>query len=195
MTTLQNFGVPTGAGGGRGGILQPKTKYKFRVFVTSFGIAASAIQLTQQVMTVSRPTAQFSPVEVHSFDSRSYYTSKPEWEAVSMTVRDDVTNSVSQLVGAQLQKQFNFFDQTSPLCGGNYKFNMIVQTMDGGDDGVIEEWDFEGCFLASANYEGFDYSSSEPMTIEMSVRYDNVTQSGGLMPLNPQNSFSPGMLA
>jgi hypothetical protein len=37
MSTLQNFGVPLGGGAGRGGMLQPKTKQKFRVRVTQFG--------------------------------------------------------------------------------------------------------------------------------------------------------------
>jgi hypothetical protein len=192
MTTLQNFGVPLGGGEGRGGILQPKTKYKFRVIVTNFGVPAGSIQLTQQVMTCSRPNANFNPVTVHSYNSTAYYAGKPEWEALSLTVRDDVTNSVNSLVGAQIQKQMNFFQQTTPLSGGNYKFSMLLDTLDGGDDTVLEEWVLEGCFLASANYEGFDYSSSDPMTIEMSIRFDNATQIGGLMPLTPILSASNG---
>ena len=110
-------------------------------------------------------------------------------------MRDDVTNSIAVLIGAQNQKQMNFFAQTSPLSGGNYKFQMIVQTMDGGDDTVLEEWDFEGCLLAEVNYEEFDYSSSEAMTVVMSVRYDNVTQACGLLPPNPTLTYSAGGLS
>ena len=192
MTTLQNFGVPLGGGTGRGGILQPKAKHKFRVIVTNFGIPTGAIQLTQQVMTVSRPSANFNPVTVHSYNSIAYYAGKAEWEALTLTVRDDVTNSVNQLVGAQIQKQFNYFQQTSPLCGGNYKFQMVIDTLDGGDDTVLEEWQLEGCLLATPNYQSFDYATADPMTIEMSIRFDNATQTNGLMPVNPIMSTSLG---
>ncbi|CAM6054463.1 unnamed protein product [Sphagnum tenellum] len=191
-TTLQAFGIPTAPGEGRGGVLQPKAKYKFRVVVSNFGVPTGSIQLTQQVMSVKRPSAKFSAVEVHSYNSRAYYAGKPEWEETSVKVRDDVTNSVNSLVGAQLQKQMNFFSQTSPLGGGNYKFQMLVDTMDGGDDTVLETWFFEGCFLTGADYDEFSYESSDPLTINLSIRFDNVTQTGGLMPTTPILTTSNG---
>lgn len=195
MTTLQNFGIPTGGGGGRGGILMPKTKHKFRVLVQNFGYPAGSIALTQQVMSVGRPNVNFNPVELHSYNSTAYYGGKATWETVSLTVRDDVTNSVSSLVGAQLQKQMNFFQQTSTLAAGDYKFQMLVETLDGGNDAVLEQWVFEGCFLGTVNYESFDYSSADAMTIEMSIRFDNVTQSDGLMPVQTPPLLAAGGLA
>jgi hypothetical protein len=177
--------VPLGAGAGRGGILMPKIKNRFRVIVTNFGIPSGSIALTQQVVSVGRPNVNFNPQTVHSYNSVAYYAGKAEWETITLTVRDDITNSVSSLIGAQLQKQMNFFDQTVPVAASNYKFDMLIDTLDGGDDTVLEEWVAEGCFLATCNYETFDYSAADAMTIEMSIRADNYTQTGGLMPLNP----------
>lgn len=184
-STLQNFGVPLGGGSGRGGILQPKVKWKFRVIVTNFGIPTGSIALTQQVATVGRPHYSNEAQTVDSYNSRAYFEGKPSWETISLVVRDDVTNSVNSLVGAQLQKQMNFFQQTTPLSGANYKFQMLIDTLDGGDDTVLEEWFLEGCFLTDVEYDDFDYSASEAMKITMTVRYDNATQTGGLMPLVP----------
>ena len=169
----------------------PKVKNRFRVIVTNFGIPSNSIALTQQVVSVGRPNVNFNPQTVHSYNSIAYYAGKAEWETVTLTVRDDVTNSVSALVGAQMQRQMNFFDQTVPMAASNYKFGMLMDTLDGGDDTVLEEWVFEGCFLATTNYETFDYSSADAMTIEMSIRYDNVTQMGGLMPLVPTLGVGP----
>jgi hypothetical protein len=185
MSTLQYFGVPTGNGQGRGGILQPKTKHKFRVIVTNFGIPAGSIALTQQVETCGRPNVSYDPVVVDSYMSKAYFAGKTTWETIELVVRDDVSNSVSTLVGAQLVKQNNFFLQTSPLAGSNYKFQMEIDTLDGSDDGVLETWQLEGCLIASANYESFDYKTAETMTISMTIRFDNATQSNGLMPTNP----------
>ncbi len=183
MPTLQNFGVPNSPG--RGGILMPKVKNRFRVIVTNFGTPTGSIALTQQVVTVGRPHAQFEPVAVHSYNSIAYFAGKATWETVALTVRDDVTNSVSALVGAQAQKQMNFFDQTVPMTAGDFKFNMYIDAMDGGNDVVLESWNMEGCFLSDINWGSNDYSSSDAMTIEMTVRCDNMTQDNGLMPVNP----------
>jgi hypothetical protein len=171
-----------GSNEGRTGMLQPKTKWKYRVRVVNFGPIAGGIELTQQVTTCGRPQSSHDPVEVHAYNSIAYYAGKHKWEAVELVVRDDVTNSVNSLVGAQIQKQMNHFEQTTPLSGQNYKFQMFIETLDGGDTTVLEQWFLEGCFLASINYDTFDYSNNDPMTITMSVRYDNATQSGGLMP-------------
>ena len=65
---------------------------------------------------------------------------------------------------------------------------MLIDTLDGGDDTVLEEWFLEGCFLSDVEYDEFDYSSADPIKITMSIRYDNATQTGGLMPLVPQLS-------
>lgn len=186
MTTLSRFGVPLGGGAGRGGLLQPKVKWKFRVRVINFGPIAGGIELTQNVMTATRPTFQQSEQAVHSYNSVGYYGGKPQWNTIDIEARDDVTNTLSKLVGHQVQKQQNHFEQTSPLAASNYKFQMYLETLDGGNDAVIEQWFLEGCFLTNVNYSNFDYSSSDMVTVSMTVRYDIATQSGGLMPLLPQ---------
>lgn len=191
MATLQNFGVPLGGGAGRGGILQPKPKHKFRVRVINFGPIAGGIELTQQVVSVGRPTVQSSPVEVHSYNSVDYYAGKAIWSSITLIVRDDVTNAVSRLVGHQEQKQMNHFLQTMPLAGSNYKFQTYIETLDGGDEAVLESWFIEGCFLESIEWDTFEYSSSDPMQITLTIRYANATQEGGLMPLAPQVGTGP----
>lgn len=193
MATLQNFGVPVGSGGVRGRILQPKAKFKFRVNLYGFGPLSTPLDLSAQVQSVSRPTRTASPVEVHSYNSIAYYASKGSWNSIELHVRDDVTNAVSRIVGHQEQKQMNYFQQTTPLAGSNYKFDMLIETLDGGNDGIIERWELEGCFLESTNWDGFDYTStSDFLTIQMTIRYDNATQDGGLMPRIPE--LSSGVL-
>ncbi|NJO62843.1 MAG: hypothetical protein HC836_32850 [Richelia sp. RM2_1_2] len=180
--TLNKFGVPID--GTRAGILMPKPKHKFRVRFTNFGPLNShqTVDLSRQVMTCDRPKVSYNPVTVHSYNSVAYYAGKHEWQAISLSVRDDVTNAVSKLVGFQIQKQLNHFEQTSPLAGSNYKFTMTYEVMDGGNEGILETWTLEGCFLADINYDGGDYASADPLMITMQVRYDNATLSEGLFP-------------
>lgn len=184
MSTLQFFGVPAGSGN-RSNMLMPSVKNRFRVIATNFGIPSGSIALTQQVMSVGRPNVSFTEQAVHSYNSISYFAGKAEWQDISLKVRDDATKSMSALVGAQLQKQMNFFDQTVPLAASNYKFQLLIQALDGGNDNVLEEWVLEGCFVKTFNYAENEYSSSDAMTIDMTIRMDNCTQSNGLMPLVP----------
>lgn len=184
--TLSKFGVPLGGGAGRGGMLQPKYKYRFRVRVVNFGPIAGGIELTQQVQSVTKPTIGHESVAVHSYNSTGYYAGKHTWETVTLVVKDDITNSVSRLVGHQLQKQLNHFEQTGFTAGVNYKFVMLLEMMDGGNDGVLETWTLEGCFLEGVDYSELAYDDSNFQTISMTVRYDNATQSDGLMTALPE---------
>jgi hypothetical protein len=193
--TLQNFGVPVG--GARVGILMPKVKNRFQVTLSNFGNIVSSNAFTQQAITVSRPNVTMAPQAIHSYNSVAYYAGKAEWETITVTVRDDMSNTVSKLVGAQLTTQMNFFQQTVTPAANGYKFTMLINTMDGASDDVfLEQWIYEGCFLSAVNYESFDYSSSDAMTIEMTVRFDNATQNedipaAGIMPDQTIAQFNP----
>jgi hypothetical protein len=110
-----------------------------------------------------------------------YLPQKPEWQSIEITVRDDVNSSVSTLVATQLQKQMNHFNQTSFLSGTNYKFTTQLETLDGSNTGVLENWYLEGCYLETVAYDQFDYSNSESMMITLTIRYDNATQDPDIM--------------
>lgn len=186
VETLSKFGVPLDVTGGRGGILMPKLKYRHRVRVINFGPIAGGLELTQQVITVGMPNVSFTENTIDIYNSKAYYAGKYEWQNLTMSIRDDVTNSVAKLVGHQIQKQLNFFEQTSAAAGINYKFNMILESLDGGNVTVFDQWTLEGCFLTAVNYGDKDYASSDPVTIELTIRYDNATLADGLFTTSPQ---------
>ena len=90
------------------------------------------------------------------------------------------------MVGHQVQKQLNHFEQTAFAAGVNYKFVTIIETMDGGNDAVVEAWTLEGCFLENVEYGELDYKESGFQTISLTIRYDNATQGNGLMTALPE---------
>ena len=180
--TLNKFGVPLVPGQSGIGVLMPKLKYRFRVTMYNFGPTGPALQLTQQVVTAGRPNIQHNRTALHSYNNVVYIPQKPEWQSLEIVVRDDVTSGVSSLVAAQLQKQMNHFDQTSALAGINYKFLTQIETLDGGNVNTLENWYLEGCFLEQVQYDQFDYSSSEPMQLTLTISFDNATQDNEIMP-------------
>ncbi len=184
--TLSKFGVPLGGGQGRGGMLSLKIKHRFRVRVVNFGPIAGGLDFTQQVQSVKKPTISYEPVDVHSYNSTAYYAGKHKWESINITLKDDLSNNVAKMVGHQLQKQLNHFEQTAFAAGVNYKFVTIIETMDGGNDTVVETWTLEGCFLENIEYGELDYQESGFQTIALTIRYDNATLADGLMTSLPE---------
>jgi hypothetical protein len=186
VDTLSKFGVPLGGGSGRGGLLALKYQNRFRVRVVNFGPIAGGLEFAQQVQSVKKPTLKHESVPVHSYNSVAYFAGKHEWESISITLKDDQTNNIAKLVGHQLQKQLNHFEQTAFAAGMNYKFTMFIETLDGGNDTVLEAWTIEGCFLENVEYGELNYQESGFQTISLTVRYDNATLADGLMTTLPE---------
>jgi hypothetical protein len=172
IKTKSKFGVPVT--GNEAGILMPKLKFRFRVsLLDGFGGLTETKKFTQNVMNVTRPKINYEEVVIDSYNSKVYVQGKHAWDPITVVIRDDITNSVSRIVGAQNQRQLNHFEQTSPVAGTDYKFNMQIEILDGQSSAATEVWELEGCFLTNVDYSDTDYATNEPVTVSMTVRYDN----------------------
>ena len=178
MTTASKFGVQYG---GSGGFVQPKLAYRFRIRMYGFGSAgSSAAKMLQNVQSCSRPKYVQEEVEVHSYNSRIRIGSKTDWEAINLVVRDDLINGSVGLIGQQLQKQYNFFEQTSAIAGSDYKFRMEIESLDGTHGKPLEVWNLEGCWVTNVDYGAGDYEDSgAKQTADMTIRFDNATHVAG----------------
>ena len=182
VSSLTRFTVPLGGNQSASaqGLLMPKLKFRFRVSFDNFGVSTPKTELTKQVMSFARPQVTFDPVEIPVYNSRVYLAGRPTWQAVSTTIRDDAGGNVSRLVGEQLQKQYDFMEQASAASGIDYKFITRCEMLDGANGNiepvVLETWELYGCFLTDVNYNDVDYNSNDPVTITMSIRYDNAIQ-------------------
>lgn len=195
--TKSKFGVPL-TGNTGSGILMPKLRNRFRVtLLGGFGGASDSRVLTQNVQSVTRPKVTYEEVQIDSYNSRMYVQGKHTWDAISVTLRDDITNGVTKLVGAQVQRQLNHYQQTTPAAGNDYKFDMHVEILDGVNTGASEVWFLEGCFLTNVDYSDTDYATAEPVQIIMQVRYDNATHYQGENDVNGRteggNPFPDGV--
>ena len=162
------------------GLLMPKLKYRFRVIFENFGVSTPRTELTKQVMDFTRPTATFEEITIDLYNSKMYLAGKASWETITINLRDDAGGQVQRLVGEQLQKQMDFMEQASASSGIDYKFVTKCEILDGGNGlsapTVLETWEMYGCFLTSANYGDLNYGTSEPVTIALTMRYDNALQ-------------------
>lgn len=185
ISSLSKFTVPlpSGQSATSQGLLMPKLKYRFRVSLENFGVSKPTTELTKQVMNITRPGVSFDNIELNVYNSKINYAGRYTWTDVTLVVRDDVTNEVSRLVGEQIQKQFDFFEQSSAASGIDYKFVTRIEMLDGGNGAnepkILETFELYGCYLQNSVYSNTDYSSSDPVDISLTIKYDNAIQIDG----------------
>ena len=180
--SLTNFTVPlsTSQSASSQGLLMPKLKFRFRVTFLNFGVTQPTTELTKQVMDFKRPQVTMEPITIDIYNSKVYLAGKPTWETVTCMLRDDAGGEVTRRVGEQMQKQFDFFEQSSASSGIDYKFTTVLEILDGGNGAnnpnILETWQLDGCFLTAADYGEVNYATNEAATIQLTIRYDNALQ-------------------
>ena len=182
VSSLTRIAVPlaTSQSASAQGLLMPKLKYRFRAMFLNFGVSSEKQELTKQVVDIKRPNVNFNPITVDVYNSKVYLQGKPEWQETTINLRDDAGGNVSRLVGEQIQKQFDFSEQSSAASGIDYKFELHYEILDGGNGAttptVLETWELYGCFISSVDYGDMAYSSNDPVQIALTLRFDNAIQ-------------------
>ena len=182
VASLTRFTVPVASdqSASAQGLLMPKLQYRFRVMFENFGISTPRTELTKQVIDFTRPEITFDDIDIEVYNSRLRLAGKHTWSNVTVNIRDDALGNVTRLIGEQLQRQFDFFEQSSAGAGIDYKFVTRCEMLDGGNGAetpqVLETWELYGCYLQNVNYNQVQYSSSDPVQISMTIRFDNALQ-------------------
>jgi len=183
VSSLTRLTVPlaTNQSASAQGLLMPKLKYRFRATFEGFGVSADKrVELTKQVVDIKRPSVNFNPITLDVYNSKVYLQGKPEWQETSINLRDDAAGNVSRMVGEQIQKQFDFAEQSSAASGIDYKFLLRYEVLDGGnganEPNVLETWELYGCMISQVDYGDMAYSSNDPVQFALTLRFDNAVQ-------------------
>jgi hypothetical protein len=183
IASLNKFTVPlaTNQSASTQGLLMPKLKYRFRAVFENFGVSTDRVELTKQVESISRPNLNMNPFTIDVYNSKVNLVGKPSWNTVSVTLRDDAGGNVSKLVGEQIQKQFDFAEQSSAASGIDYKFVLKFEMLDGGNGAnqpnILETWELYGALLSEINYGDMAYNATDGVvTIALTIMYDNAVQ-------------------
>jgi hypothetical protein len=183
IASLNRFTVPLSAtqAATTQGLLMPKLKYRFRVTFDNFGVQGNpSTELTKQVVSAARPDVTFEDINLPVYNSTIKLAGKHSFADTKLVLRDDASGVVSKKVGEQLQKQFDFFEQSGAASGIDYKFRMRVEILDGGNGQyepvTLESFEFLGCYIKQATYAEGNYSENAAMDISLTIRFDNAIQ-------------------
>ena len=170
MAVITTLGVPDNQGNTT--TIMPKLAYRFRV--NFIGESFSGVP-TRSVISVTRPSLTHDEVLVDAYNSRIYLAGKHTWDPVTVVLRDDVDSAVLRELNNQLNRQVDHANQASSRAGSGYKFQMVVESLDGANPtpGVLDTFDIAGCYIANIQYGDMAYSNSDQVQVTVSIRYDN----------------------
>lgn len=179
MSTINDIGIP-GVGTG---ILHPRQKNRWRVTFANMGGGADSQPVSMQAVSVNRPKLTHEKITLHRYNSISYIAGKHSWDAMALTLQDDVNGTASDVIQAQEQKQQWLIGAEGQWLaaageGSLYKFVTYLDMLDGNDQ-VVEKWTIEGCWIESVDYGELVYDSGEPVTIALQISFDHARQKNG----------------
>jgi hypothetical protein len=170
MAVITTLGVPDSANNTT--TIMPKLAYRFRVNFIGDGFSPAP---TRSVISTSRPSLTHDEVPIEAYNSRIYLAGKHTWEPISIVLRDDVDSTVLRELNQQLNRQVDHAQQSSPRAGAGYKFQTVVETLDGGnpEPGVLDKFELAGCYISNIQYGDMNYADSNQVQVTVQIRYDN----------------------
>tara|TARA_Y100000004_G_scaffold138541_1_gene157155 strand:+ start:149 stop:637 length:489 start_codon:yes stop_codon:yes gene_type:complete len=141
---------------------EPKLKNRFIMQID--GINAYLIK------AMNRPQIESEEVALPHMNVTRYVKGRTQWQPLDITLYDPIVPSASQQVLEWIRLHHESVtgrDGYSDFYKKNITFNLLGPVGD-----VVEEWELNGAYIQSANFGDLDFSSSEPVDITLTLRYD-----------------------
>lgn len=173
------MGLITDLGVDGGGIAQPRLKHKWAL--TFQNMAGDSEPLRVNALSADRPKITFEEVVLDRYNSKAYVAGKHSFEPLNVTFEDDLNGGVTAAIQEQLELQQNIIGLNaaprlpSAAAGQDYKFALKMDLLDGNTQ-VVETWILEGVYIANADFDGVDYTTSESIKVTCSFRFDHARQ-------------------
>ena len=123
------------------------------------------------LQSASRPQFKFEEPEMHHNQEVVRFAGKQDWEPVSLTWYDaEQDPDISRAVYIWIETVVNMgtLNVNSPAY---YKRGATLMLLNG-TGGASETWNMYGCWPTAVNWQELDYSATELLTIEATIRYD-----------------------
>ena len=141
---------------------EPKLQNRF-VFLID-GIPAYTIK------AANRPQITFEEVELNHMNVKRYVKGKATWETVEFTMYDPVVPSAAQAVMEWVRLSHESVTGRDGYSDF-YKKDVDIDILGPVGD-KVESWKLKGAWIQAATFNDLDFSSSDPVEISVTLRYD-----------------------
>jgi hypothetical protein len=141
---------------------EPKLKNRYIMQID--GVPAYLIK------TANRPNITFEEVTLEHMNVKRYLKGKATWESIAVTLYDPIVPSGAQAVMEWIRLSHESVTGRDGYSDF-YKKDVTFQVLGPVGD-VVEEWTLKGTWIQAANFNDLDFASSDPVDIELTLRYD-----------------------
>jgi len=167
--------------------LDPKRAFKFRILIGSTAAGQLTSNIAWMATQADKPRFTVSNTQHRYLNHTFNYPGRVEWEAVNLTLVDPASPDAA----AETMKILQAMGYEVPN-NANEKMNIIskkdavdaltsikVQQLGEDSQTVIEEWTLNNAWIEGATFSQLSYESEDLSTIELVVRFDWASYSGG----------------
>ncbi len=157
-------------------------KRKFRWTFAVYDICGNQSVPADYVKVAARPNLEIEEQEINFLNGKRFIPGKGTWQTITVTYYD-VANADNAALYSWLASVYNFTDPIRLNQGSqssDYAGNAVVTLYDGCGT-PLESWVLYDIWPQAINFGELDYSNSEEVTIECTLRF----QSAQYYPLCP----------
>lgn len=161
---------------GRLGLNNAIFKRKFRFTFELAEVCGNQTVPRHYVKLASRPSLGVEETEINFLNGKTWIPGKAAWETMTVTYIDVATAEIKPLFD-WMASVYDFTDPINLRMGASrndYSARGILKLWDG-CGGLMEEWSMGDLWPTAINFGDLDYASSDECTIELTLRYSNVS--------------------
>jgi hypothetical protein len=122
------------------------------------------------IKTASRPTFTSEVVELDHINIKRKIKGKSTWDDINITLYDPIVPSGAQQVMEWVRSSHESLTGRDGYAAF-YKKDITFYLLGPVGD-KIEQWTLKGAFITQANFGELDWSSNDPLSIELQLSYD-----------------------
>ena len=122
------------------------------------------------IKTASRPTFTSEVVELDHINVKRKIKGKSTWDDVTITLYDPIVPSGAQQVMEWIRSSHESLTGRDGYAAF-YKKDITFYILGPVGD-KVEQWTLKGAFISQANFGDLDWSSNDPVSIELTLSYD-----------------------
>ena len=122
------------------------------------------------IKTASRPTFTSEVVELDHINVKRKIKGKSTWDDINITLYDPIVPSGAQQVMEWIRTSHESLTGRDGYAAF-YKKDVTFYILGPVGD-KVEQWTLKGAFITSANFGDLDWSSNDPVAIELTLSYD-----------------------
>lgn len=153
-------------------IFKRKNRFTFELS----GICGNKSVPRHYVKLASRPSLSIEETEINFLNAKAFLPGKATWEQMTVTYVD-VATADSKPLFDWLASVYNFTNPITLEMGSSradYSATGTLNLWDGCGQ-LLEQWIMTDVWPTAINFGDLDYASSEECTIELTMRYANVS--------------------